>query len=240
MASCIRYIYHELIPKQALNSAFLPAYLEEWLDNNSKKFMYTPLHVSQYPPPHLMIAPWYLDCSAGFVSTSEHALHTRDAETAPVELIELEEDEDEPKEPKEAVAEKETQEKAKKGKKGDKTGFAPKPQALHARVSTSFASKVTAEGSAAPSTTGVGSPFVAPSMVVAVPSQSEATVPSLQKRKLAAPDASVTPSSIFPIYILIKNADMEDLINTHQCTSNHNPIYDRIQQFIAKVCLHIL
>ena len=118
-----------------------------------------------------MAAPWYLDCSAGFVPTSEQALYTRVVEMAPIELIELEKDKDEPKEPEEVVAEKETQEKAKKGKKGDKTGSTPKPQASHARVSTCSASKAAAEGSTAPSTTGVGSPFVAPSMVVTIPSQ---------------------------------------------------------------------
>ena len=144
-----------------------------------------------------------------------------------MELIELEKDEDEPKEPEEAVAEKETQEKAKKGKKGDNIGSAPKPQALQAKVSTRSASKAAAEASAAPSTTRVGSPCVAPSMVVTVPSQSEATVPSLRKKKVAAPDASVTSS--VPIYILIENADMEELIKTHQRTSKHDPIYDCIQ-----------
>ena len=144
-------------------------------------------------------------------------------------MIELEEDKDEPEEPKEAVAEKETQEKAKKGNKGNKIASAPKPQASQARVSTCSASKAMAEASTTPSTTRVGSPYVAPSVVVAVPSQSEATVSSLQKRKVAAPDERVTSSGTIPVYVLIENADMEDLIKTHKHTSKHNPIYVRIQ-----------
>ena len=108
MASCVRYIYHELIPKQALNFVFLPAYLEEWLDDNSKKFMYTPLQVSQYPSPHLMAAPWYLDCSTSFITMSKQALHIRIVETAPMEMIELDDEEEEPKESEEAIAEKDT------------------------------------------------------------------------------------------------------------------------------------
>ena len=55
------------------------------------------------------------------------------------------------------------------GKKGNKTGSAPKAQASQAKVSTHFAMKAAIEASATPSTARVGSPFVAPSMVVAIP-----------------------------------------------------------------------
>ena len=52
-------------------------------------------------------------------------------------------------------------------------------------------------------------------MVLAVASQSEATVLSLQKRKVLAPNASVALSGIIPIFVLIKNVDMEDLIKVY-------------------------
>ena len=85
-----------------------------------------------------------------------------------------------------------------------------------ALVVTRSATKAAAEASAAPVSTAIGSPSTLPSMVLAVASQSEATVPSLQKRKAVAPNASVTSSSAIPISVLIKNADMEDLIKVYQ------------------------
>ena len=73
--------------------------------------------------------------------------------------------------------------------------------------------------------TAVGSPSALPSMVLAVASQSEATVPSMRKRKAVAPDASVTSSGAIPISVLIENADMEDLIKVYQVAKKHDPIY---------------
>ena len=63
---------------------------------------------------------------------------------------------------------------------------------------------------------------MAPSMVLAIASQSETTVLSLQKRKVAAPDASVTSSGIIPISALIENMDIEDLIKVYQVAQKHN------------------
>ena len=74
-------------------------------------------------------------------------------------------------------------------------------------------------------------------MVLAVASQSEATVPSLRKRKALAPDASVTSSGAIPISVLIENADMEDLIKVYQVAKKHDPIYIRIQEFLTRVSL---
>ena len=102
---------------------------------------------------------------------------------------------------------------------------------------TRSTTKAVAEASAAPISTAVGSPSTLPSMVLAVASQSEATVPSLQKRKAVAPDASVTSSGAIPISVLIENADMEDLIKVYQVAKKHDPIYIRIQEFLTRVSL---
>ena len=120
-----------------------------------------------------------------------------------------------------------------RGKKA-KDGAASEPAAQStALVVTCSATKVAAEASAAPVSTAVGSPSALPSMVLAVASQSEATVPSLRKRKAVAPDASVTSSGAIPISVLIENADMEDLIKVYQVAKKHDPIYIRIQEFLT-------
>ena len=75
-------------------------------------------------------------------------------------------------------------------------------------------------------------------MVLAVASQSEATVPSLRKRKVVALDASVTSSGAILISVLIKNVDMEDLIKVYQLAQKHDPIYICIQEFLTQVSLH--
>ena len=104
--------------------------------------------------------------------------------------------------------------------------------------------KVVAEASTGPegvpTSAGVGSPSVAPSMVQPVASQSEATVLSFRKRKVAAPNASVTSSGTILISALIENVDMEDLIKVYQVDHKHNPIYNRIQEFLTRVSLYIL
>ena len=48
-----------------------------------------------------------------------------------------------------------------------------------------------------------------------------------------APNASITSSSAIPISVLIKNADMEDLIKVYQVAKKHDPIYIRIQEFLT-------
>ena len=97
-----------------------------------------------------------------------------------------------------------------------------------ALVVTRSTMKVAAEASAAPVSTAIGSRFALPSMVLVVASQSEATVPSLWKRKAVASDASVTSSDAIPISVLIENADMEDLIKVYEVAKKHDPIYIRI------------
>ena len=124
-----------------------------------------------------------------------------------------------------------------RGKKA-KDGAASEPAAQSmALVVTRSATKAAAEASAAPVSTAVGSLSALPSMVLAVASQSEATVPSLRKRKAVAPDASVTSSGAIPIYVLIENADMEDLIKVYQIAKKHDPIYICIQEFLTRISL---
>ena len=124
-----------------------------------------------------------------------------------------------------------------RGKKA-KDGAASEPAAQStALVVTRSATKAAAEASAVPVSTAVGSPSALPSMVLAVASQSEATVPSLRKRKAVAPDASVTSSGAIPIYVHIENADIEDLIKVYQIAKKHDPIYICIQEFLTRVSL---
>ena len=124
--------------------------------------------------------------------------------------------------------------RAKKAKDGAASECATQSTTL---VVTRLAMKATAKASAAPVSTAVGSPSALPSMVLVVASQSEATVPSLRKRKAVAPDTSVTSSDAIPISVLIKNADMEDLIKVYQVAKKHDPIYIRIQEFLTRVSL---
>ena len=74
-------------------------------------------------------------------------------------------------------------------------------------------------------------------MVLAIASQSEATIPSLRKRKSVALDTSVTSSSAIPIFVLIENVDMEDFIKVYQVAKKHDPIYIHIQEFLTRVSL---
>ena len=85
-----------------------------------------------------------------------------------------------------------------------------------ALIVTHSATKAATEASAVHISTVVGSPSAMPSMVLVVASQSEATVLSLRKKKVVASDASITSSSTIPIFVFIKNVDMEDLIKVYQ------------------------
>ena len=224
-----RYIVFELIAKKALGLHALPAYMQFYLDDSFKVFMYSVEHVSSFGAPHLRGGAWYLDCRLGFTPLGEEALFSSLSSIAPVEAV-LE---------KEEAAESAQVVKPKRvrGKKA-KDGAASEPAAQStALVVTCSAMKAAAEASAAPVSTVVGSPSALPSMVLAIASQSEATVPSLQKRKAVALDASVTSSDAILISILIENADMEDLIKVYQVAKKHDPIYIRIQEFLTRVSL---
>ena len=191
--------------------------------------MYSAEHVSSFGTPHLRGRAWYLDCRPGFTPLGEEALFSSLSSIAPVEAVP---EEEEAAQPAQVVKPKRV-----RGKKA-KDGAASKPAAQSTTlVVTRSATKATAEVSATPVSTAIGSPSALPSMVLAVASQSEATVLSLRKRKAVAPDASVTSSGAIPISVLIKNADMEDLIKVYQVAKKHDPIYIRIQEFLTRVSL---
>ena len=192
--------------------------------------MYSAEHVSSFGAPHLKGGAWYLDCRPGFTPPGEEALFSSLSSIAPVETVP--EEEEEAAQPTQVVKPKRI-----RGKKA-KEGAASEPAAQSTvPVVTRSATKAAAEASAAPISAAVGSPSTLPSMVLVVASQSEATVPSLRKRKAVAPDASVTSSGAIPISVLIENADMEDLIKVYQVAKKHDPIYIRIQEFLTRVSL---
>ena len=207
---CNRYIVFEFIAKKALELHALPAYMQSYLDDSSKVFMYSADYVSSFGTPHLRGRAWYFDCRPGFTPLGEEALFSSLSSIAPVEAV----PEEEASQPTQVVKPKRV------------PGKMAKDGALStALVVTRSTMKVAAEASAAPISTTVGSPSALPSMVLAVASQSEATVSSLQKRKAVAPDASVTSSDAIPISVLIENADMEDLIKVYQVAKKHDPNY---------------
>ena len=123
-----------------------------------------------------------------------------------------------------ALVEKPKRVQGKKGKDGAASALAtqstvPAIQSnalVLTRSATKAATKASATLKGAPICATVGSPSVASSMVLAIASQSEATIPSLRKRKVAAPDASITSSRTIPISTLIENVDMENLIKAYQ------------------------
>ena len=59
--------------KKTLSASFLPAYLEDWVDNGSSKFIYILLQVSMYPSSHLWCIGWYLDFSVKFARAAVEA-----------------------------------------------------------------------------------------------------------------------------------------------------------------------
>ena len=191
--------------------------------------MYSAEHVSSFGTPHLRGGAWYLDCRPGFMPPGEEALFSS---LSSIALVEAVPEEEEAAQPAQVVKPKRV-----RGKKA-KDGVASEPVAQStALVVTRSATKAAAEASAAPVSTAVSSPSALLSMVLAVASQSEATIPSLRKRKAVAPDASVTSSGAIPISVLIENADMEDLIKVYQVAKKHDPIYIRIQEFLTQVSL---
>ena len=186
----------------------------------------------------------------GYTPPGAKALLSSLSAIAPIEPVVYEE---EPSQP--APVQKPKRVQGKKGKDG--AAFAPATQSsapamqssaraieYTAPVLTCSATKAAVEAYAGPEgvpiSAGVGSPFVAPSMIQPMASQSEAIVPSFRKRKVAAPDTSVISSGTIPISALIENVDMEDLMKVYQVNHKHDPIYICIQEFLTRVSLYIL
>ena len=163
----------------------------------------------------------------------EDDLYCSLAESALISIVE-----DEVEQSPLVEVEKEKTEKAKKGKKGKGKAVAVEASST-ANVATHSTTKAAAEVSAAPDVTGVGSLSMGLLLLVEPPSQREASVSQLplevRKRKVVAPDASVTSSGLIFVSSLIENADMEALILAHMQTNAHDAIYTRIQDFLGHV-----
>lgn len=229
---CFRYIYHELIPKEALSASFLPVYVEEWVLDSSPNFMYTDEH-DVYPFAHLKHAGWYLDCSKGFVPPSEVHLFTSLNAEAPADVVFHE-----PVVPEESVKGTKAS-KVVKEIKSKKVKAVSGTQASQATMSTRSATKAAAEASAAPAATFVGSPSLPLALHAPAPSHSTATAPSLtRKRKAFAAATSATSSETASTYSLIENVDIGVLMDHYTKTNSHQAAYLRIEEFLVKVGVH--
>ena len=177
---------------------------------------------------------YYLDCSRGFVPNVEESLYNS-LVTSAHEVIELE------KNPEEENPVSQFIEKDVTPAKGKGKGRKPVPRAS-SQVSTRSYTKAFVQCFVAPSTTVVESPNPTPSApppdLVAAPSHSEATIPSVPcKRKVVAPDTSATLSVRSYTLSLIENVDMGVLIEDFMKTNVPPPAYRRIQDFLTKVCM---
>ena len=170
--------------------------------------MYSAEHMSSFDALHLRCGAWYLDCRPSFTPHGEEAHFSS---LSSIALVEAVADEEEGAQPAQVVKPKRV--RGKKVKDATATEHAAQSTTL---VVTHSTTKAAVEASATHVSIVVGSPSVVPSMVLAIASQSEAIVPSLQKRKVVALDASVTSFGATPISILIENVDMENLIKVYQ------------------------
>jgi hypothetical protein len=199
---------------------------------NSNLCVYTAMQAAKFPHVHLEAGGWYLDCSRGFVPDEEESLYSSLVSSAP-DVIELEE---EPDMPAPQSIEKDVAPVKAKGK-----GRKLVPHAS-SQVSTRSYSKASVQRTVAPTTTVVGSPSATPSAPpsdpVPAPSHSDATIPSVpRKRKAVAPDTSATSSERSSSLSLIENVDMGELVEDLMKTKVPPPAYRRIQDFLIKVCV---
>ena len=112
-SSCNRYVYCELVAKDALASFFVPTYLQPYVDDFSKVFIYISEQVERFGLPHLRGAGWYLDCRVGYTPLGEEALLSLLFVISPIEPVVYEE---EPSQP--APVQKPKRVRGKKGKDG--------------------------------------------------------------------------------------------------------------------------
>ena len=222
--------------KNVLPPSGLPTFLQDWMDVHSDLCVYTAMQLAKFPPVHLVAGGWYLDCSRGFVPDVEESLYNSLVTSAP-EVIELEEEPEEENPAPQSIQKDVTPAKGKgKGRK-----LVPHASS---QVSTCSYTKAFVQCIVAPSATVVESlnptPSTPPPDVVATPSHSGATIPSVFcKRKVVAPDTSATSSERSSTLSLIENMDMGDLIEDLMKTKVHPPAYCRIQDFLTKVCMSL-
>ena len=84
---CNRYILFELTTKDALGLHSLSTYLQLYMDDSSKVFMYSTEYMSSFGALHLKGGAWYLDCRPGFTPPREEAHFSSLSSIAPVEAI---------------------------------------------------------------------------------------------------------------------------------------------------------
>ena len=232
-----RYIFHELLPKEALSASFLPVYIEQWVDDSMSDYFYTEDH-EVWPDTHLKQAGWYLDCSKGYIPPSEKALHATLNAEAPLQIVVYEpsvQEETEKETSKATKGKKESKgKKEPKGKKGKTVDTPSGTPASQTTISTRSATKAAVEASAAPII--VGSPSIPLVSVVPAPSYSAATAPAFtRKRKALAAATSATSSEATSTYTLIENVYMGDLMEHFNKTKTHHEAFLRIEEFLVKV-----
>ena len=91
-SSYIRYVHYKLVGKEAIRPFFVCAYLEPYMDNSSKVFLYTSKQFERFDSPYLMGAGWYFDCQVDYTSPGEDALVSSLTNLASFEPIVYEEE----------------------------------------------------------------------------------------------------------------------------------------------------
>ena len=78
-----RYIHLELVAKDALGLYFVPAYLQSYVDNSFKVFMYSAAHMSTFGALHFRGGASNLDCQLGFTPSGEEAKFSSSSRALP-------------------------------------------------------------------------------------------------------------------------------------------------------------
>ena len=131
----ISYVHHELVGKEELGLHFVRIYLQSYVDNTSKVFMYFVTHMSTFGALHLRGGAWYLDCRPSFTSRREEGMFSSLSRIAPVEADKEDAAQPSPMEKPKIVS-------GKKAKDGTTTKPAVESTTL---VITRLATKATAE-----------------------------------------------------------------------------------------------
>ena len=210
LCSCFyfcRYIHRELVPKNAFPTSSLPAFLTDWVNEQSLSYMYTGMQIVKFPVAHLLAGGWFLECSRGYVPKEEDDLYNKLVRSAP-DVCDVVEELDEDVDVDPPATEKVVPPvKGKKGKRGKK-GMKDAPQAS-TQVTTRSYTRATSQRTSVPDTSATGSPSTAPSIAPPVPIFVAPTPPPLTAPLLEPSSApSVVPSPT-PLDAPSKQAPLE-------------------------------
>ena len=75
--------------KNVLPLLCMPAFLLDWVNDNSNLCVYTSMQLAKFPLAHLVAGGWYLYCHCRFVHKVEETLYNS-LISSDIELIELE------------------------------------------------------------------------------------------------------------------------------------------------------